>query len=66
MGLRWELHEFICFGIEIVRDSSSATSSGIDHTLKLFEYGDAQRLLFSASLTNTCGGGVGMSLLNEL
>ena len=57
----------VCFGIETAGNSSKDDACGIDHSLKVFEYGrDRGRLVFSLSMTDSGDGGVGSSLVSNL
>ena len=55
-----------CFGIETARNSSKDAACGIDHSLKVFDYrSNRGRLLFSMSMTDAGGDGVGSSLIKN-
>ena len=57
----------VCFGIETAGNASKDAACGIDHSLTVFEYGtDQRRILFSMSMTDAGGGGVGSSLVANL
>ena len=57
----------VCFGIETAGNASKDAACGIDHSLRVFEYGtDQRRILFSMSMTDAGGGGVGSSLVTNL
>ena len=57
----------ICFGIETAGNASIDAACGIDHALKVYEYGvNRDPLKLSTSLTDAGGGGVGSSLLVAL
>lgn len=55
-----------CFGIEQTGNASKDTAMGIDHSLKLFDYSLPEKMKFSSSITDADGGGVGLSLVEEV